>query len=1127
MMAEAPEVSGDAARSRYPGTAPFTDSPEDHARFFGRDDEVEQLYLRVLSVPLLVQFGASGLGKTSLLQAGLFPRLREKYFLPIMVRLNIATETLTNAVMRSLRESLIGGIQYAGDESGLWEIFSSITVWKDDLLYTPVLVFDQFEEVFTLRDAEFRKSLAAELGALANAIPPARLRDAQPNPRRDLKIIISLREDYLGALEEFSKEIPGLFHELLRLDPLVPDEAADSIRKPALLEPGEGGPFASPRFELDQPALDAMIAYLKGKSGIIEAFQLQLLCVHAERIAIAKRGEKEPVRLTLADFQGSAQFSAVLEDFYRKTLVRIPGKTQRKRVQILCEDGLIGSSGHRLMLEEGQIRSEYSVEPETLKTLCRERLLRREARMESAFYEITHDRLAESIFAVRPARLSPRQRQMFWTGAIAALIIMAFLAFFAVRTNEARKNAETLLSFLLGEEFLGEVRDSGRTNLLEQVDQQVHGDVSALAPVNEALALRNRGDIELTKGHVDKAAKHFEDALGILEKQDAEDAGTLREMARTRERLADALAGQGNLSAALQHYGKAIETWNAIATNPEDCVNLANSLTSHAWWLRRTGDADKAFQTYDRAFETASNLLFGRRRPSDRCGPSPDAAEPYPDADILVVLADVALYHAITYDYSEDYAGAAALAQHASFLNPGSTRAKRRASAALIQQVSREDDPLRTLDINRKVLAEGEEFRRRDPDNQLLLREHAASQLLVGEAIVTCQTSDCSPMPLLGDAEALTLDALATFRGLSQLDSTNTSLREDLIWALEDYANVLAAQGQHTERLARLKEAEDIHRSIERQPIDANSDLLLGRVLMDRARALDALQRLPEAIGALNDALAIFRRLVEDHPRNPPFLAWLISAIAYDVELLAKAGDKTAAAEAERAQKVLSERYAKRYDERIDAFNGADAEALRLMVKGSDLHKANDFRGALGNFEAAKMAERDYIRLRPAEFHGYRDLYIADLWIQTTLRQLERNRERAAALIATLNAAQIAVWLAPDADRVEMNTNLLQARYDFGTYLYIENRLPAALATTQEEVAVADGLMHGDPGNLQYQARLGQAKCELGLIRRYLDKAGWKDVVNSGLIHLERAVAADPSNQDFDEKLKTCRGYLE
>ena len=98
-------TNAQSARSRYPGTRPFSDTPDDYALFFGRGEESEQLYLRVLSVPLLVQFGKSGLGKTSLLQASLFPRLRQKPFLPVMVRLNVTDDTLPLAVARSIEQA--------------------------------------------------------------------------------------------------------------------------------------------------------------------------------------------------------------------------------------------------------------------------------------------------------------------------------------------------------------------------------------------------------------------------------------------------------------------------------------------------------------------------------------------------------------------------------------------------------------------------------------------------------------------------------------------------------------------------------------------------------------------------------------------------------------------------------------------------------------------------------------------------------------------------------------------------------------------------------------------------------------------------------------------------------------
>jgi hypothetical protein len=296
MTRNPPNSSGEqSARSRYVGTRPFSDSADDCTRFKGRPEESEQLYLRVLSVPLVILFGKSGLGKTSLLQAGLFPRLRQpKPFLPVMVRLNDEKDTLTFAVARSIQRACEAeGLELTeGQTDGLWELLSTTMVWRDDLLLTPVRVFDQFEEVFTLRDPKFRADLAMEVGALASGMAPERLHAGRAGvpeqfaTRPNVKIVISLREDYLGALQEFSAAIPSLFHERLRLEPLTEEAAREAITVPAQL-PAKAGeePYWSPPFDFEPGALNSIIDYLKGNSGVIEPFQLQLLCRHAEVIA--------------------------------------------------------------------------------------------------------------------------------------------------------------------------------------------------------------------------------------------------------------------------------------------------------------------------------------------------------------------------------------------------------------------------------------------------------------------------------------------------------------------------------------------------------------------------------------------------------------------------------------------------------------------------------------------------------------------------------------------------------------------------------------------------------------------------------------------------------------------------
>ncbi len=71
---------------RYPGPQSFTE--EDEQLFFGRNRETKALYDLIMVQPLVVLFAKSGMGKTSLLQAGIIPRLRFTEYDPLIFRLN-------------------------------------------------------------------------------------------------------------------------------------------------------------------------------------------------------------------------------------------------------------------------------------------------------------------------------------------------------------------------------------------------------------------------------------------------------------------------------------------------------------------------------------------------------------------------------------------------------------------------------------------------------------------------------------------------------------------------------------------------------------------------------------------------------------------------------------------------------------------------------------------------------------------------------------------------------------------------------------------------------------------------------------------------------------------------------
>ena len=1135
-----------SARSRYPGTRPFSDSADDYARFFGRNEEGEQLYLRVLSVPLLVHFGKSGLGKTSLLQAWLFPRLRQKPFLPVMVRLNVAEDTLTLAVARSIQQACDAeGLDYTpGRTDGLWELLSTTTVWRDDLLLTPVLVFDQFEEVFTLRDAAFRADLAAEFGALTSGNAPGRLHAGQSGAteqfagRPTVKIVISLREDYLGALQEFSAAIPSLFHERLRLEPLTEEAARMAIVEPAQLAAAAGEePYWAPRFNFEPSALDSMIGYLKGSSGVIEPFQLQLLCRHAEVIAYGKAVPQEaPIELTLADLNGSQGFASVLNNFYRDTLRKLP-RSQRKKAEALCEEGLLGASGHRLMLEESQIRGDFGVEAETLATLSQERLVRREKRLESVFYEISHDRLADSIFASRRFRLPANVKRAFWAAGVAALLLVGGLVLWNRTVQRAYGRAEDLLSFLLGEDFLGKVRDVGDSTLLEQVQRRVEkyagGDDQGSA-LNRGRALRNAGDIKRTRGFLKDSVILFEQALKAIESS-PHNRDSRREAARSHERLAEALSTQGRVNQALSHYKAAEDAWrqviagpNDLATVTVDCISLAGSLVAAGELKYSMGEATLALKDVEEALKITSNVLFGRRTARDKCGPAADKTEPYPNAEALAIHSQAALVLARIFDFPEDYEGAAALAMGARWLRPPSMSARRNALVALALRGNGRmaASPQRALTDYRQALTDFEELRRWDPNNRQWQRERTAVQLLISSWIVTCharQTKDCEPASALEEAAAMNVEAIATLRAMAQIDPSNVSLQTDLGWALQEYANVLAAQGWKTERLAILEKSEQVCRNSQSKNAGAESVAALGSILRDKAEALAALGRPHEAQAALQNSIELFKGLRAAHQDAPVYVAQLSAARRSEAEIRRQAGDTAGAAAADREAERLDKEYRGPYETLIGKRKEkADALSLAHVNEGAELFNEGDYAAALREFNSGLSATREAMLLWPADFRMYDNLRNNYAWIQVTQKKLGRAEERLAPITAELHAAKIAAWLAPEDSQGEMKANFLGPLKDLSLFLYRDGRLDEAQAT----IGLAEVETQGAALDPEYLKNLGDVKCGLGMIRRDRKKDGWEEAVRIGLIDLEKAAAIEKKEPDYSNMVGLWRRYL-
>ncbi|MGE0277538.1 MAG: tetratricopeptide repeat protein [Nitrospiraceae bacterium] len=696
LPSQAEQEKSSTRPDRYPGPHPFKDTPEDRLIFYGRDAQSETLALRIQAARLLLLFGKSGLGKTSLLQAGVFKKLRDVQLFPILVRLaepemrtpEDEKEQIEGNLLDLIKDatsiavSQIPDLDYVpGEGSSLWEFLKTTMFWQGELLMTPVLVFDQFEEIFTLRDPIFRTSFAQEVGAVISGTVPESLRrrgdinDRPPNAR----IVLSFKEEFLGHLVELSCDIPRLLQEYFRLVGLTEEQARVAIQEPAALPSSQ---IASTPFEYDENALREILSVVRGRSETIEPFQLQLICHRAEK-AITTSGPQtipamnfeEPRRVTLELLGGRAGIESIIEDFYTDEMEKLQVSVrQRRRAKELCETGLLSSEGHRVPITKDRIASDYGVEPDTLQKLVEARLLRTEPRHYTQLYELSHDALAKSIYKIRRWRIPRRLYLPISVGIAAFAIILGFwISFTYMVTTEklaaviarndaitaagelriakdhaedlkreadeaanearaaadkalsARTQAEDLIGFLIGEEFLAKIRPIGRTQVFKDVHEKVGTymnrthESSPASHRNTGLTKRNEGDRLVAEGNLQAALKAYKEAESIfsapLTGRSLRPHDWERELATTWVKLAKVFKDQGKLNEAAGLQQKALTARDNLlkAAGINDSERLrsevAESHTELGLVLISRGNLAEALGHFNEAIQLSKNEL--------------------------------------------------------------------------------------------------------------------------------------------------------------------------------------------------------------------------------------------------------------------------------------------------------------------------------------------------------------------------------------------------------------------------------------------------------------------------------------------------------------------------------------
>jgi hypothetical protein len=370
-------------RASAPATAtePYqgllTDTLADAAHFYGREQAIGEILARMHRHPFTVLQSESGAGKSSLLQAGITPRLLATGDLPLLVRPydQPPAQAIKRELLPDLRQTpdlAAAPLRHFLCQAGAI-LEPATTLW---------IILDQFEEFFILLPQTERDHFLAELA------------DCLEDEALPVRWVLSLRSEAFGQLAAFQHRIPSPFENSYRLDRLTRTEAYAVIVHPA----------EAHHIEVEAELADHLLDELSVE-GVVHPPQLQIVC-QALYQALLDRIAAEPAtlrRFTLALCFDEDGVAGILRNHLSRVLARaLPSQAERDLARRLLVE-LVSSDGRRIRCTHDDLAQSLAAKPrlldDVLHALIGNRLLTvdRDDQSDAALYEIAHDYLLSQI----------------------------------------------------------------------------------------------------------------------------------------------------------------------------------------------------------------------------------------------------------------------------------------------------------------------------------------------------------------------------------------------------------------------------------------------------------------------------------------------------------------------------------------------------------------------------------------------------------------------------------------------------------------------------------------------------------------------------------------------------------
>jgi Leucine-rich repeat (LRR) protein len=295
--------------------------------FKGRNEEIETLYKMIFEADILLVYGASGTGKTSLIQCGLANKFKTYDWLALNIRRG---QNINSSLDRALCAESDGAFVYEkqGEPHDIQDLDKKLeTIYLNS--FRPIyLIFDQFEELYILGNTEEQNQFIQHVKAILELEQP-------------VKMIFSIREEYLGHLYDFERIVPQLLQKKLRVEPMNITKVQEVIAGTTTLASSN----ISIKNEEIAAFTEGIFKILQGKDATGKnkkalTIQLPYLQVLLDKIYLNQTDDKThqtEAIFTTNDLAKTGQIDDVLRDFLEEQVILISRKLQANYPTIKTE----------------------------------------------------------------------------------------------------------------------------------------------------------------------------------------------------------------------------------------------------------------------------------------------------------------------------------------------------------------------------------------------------------------------------------------------------------------------------------------------------------------------------------------------------------------------------------------------------------------------------------------------------------------------------------------------------------------------------------------------------------------------------------------------------------------------